>query len=146
MITASPNTTQAFLDQGWHAWERMATAYKQLGDRLGEALAYEPVHDAWMRGVIPHDADERHRPQHERRPATTGDAAQLAYKDLAEQTGSRSSRLGTAITEKLPPRVSAPPHEHTSACGTTPRTKWNDALDKKDKNNPAWKTALEQGA
>ena len=53
VIEASPNTAQAFLATAGtpgSAWRRPTG---ELGDRLGEALAYEPIHEAWMNGLIP---------------------------------------------------------------------------------------------
>jgi hypothetical protein len=141
VVQASPNTAQAFLDQGWHAWERMAQAYKRLGDRLGEALAYEPVHDAWTRGVIPFEAGKESDPNMNR-AGNNRRSAQVAFKDLAEQTGSRIfESKEKEISESF--RLQYPDH-HTNTQGVWNNAtgKWKEAITQKGKSNPAWKTAM----
>ena len=143
VVEATPNTGEAFLTQGWHAWERMAQAFKRLGDRLGEALAYEPIHDAWMRGVIPYDKESDTDPNMTR-AGNNRRSAQVAYKDLAEKTGSRIFEdREKKIAERFKPEY---PRHHTNTIGVwnEARKKWTDALDKKGKNNPGWKADLDK--
>lgn len=141
VIEAAPNTDQAFLEFGWHAWERMAKAYLRLGDRLGEALAYEPIHDAWMRGVIPREKGKETDPNMIR-AGNNRRSAQSAYKELFVKTGSRvlegrKKRIAEAFLLEYKDHPSNSVGIWNSATG-----KWQEAIILKRKGNPGWNKAL----
>lgn len=137
VIASTPNTTQAFLEHRWHAWRRMASAYKMLGDRLGEALAYEPIHDAWVQRRIPRVAGQSDDPNlveagNNRR------AAELAFKDLANETGSsvfrtRYKDMSTKFLQDYPDHTTVIAGEWNTAID-----KWGEALKQRAKNDSRW--------
>ena len=143
VVNSTSNGSEDFLAFRWHAWERIAQCYKNLGDRLGEALAYEPIHDTWMRGDIPSEKVGDENPN----PKRAGDDRRIAaraFQDLANLTGSpvfraRASQIAETFGK-----------DYADHCRRG-RSDWNMALEKwrlaeeqKARNDPAWGRTLAQ--
>ncbi len=129
VINSTSPTQQDFLAFRWHAWERMAQAYGQIDDRLGEALAYEPIHAAWMRGQIPFQKGQVDD-QNMLRAGNNRRSGQKALTTLAEATGSATlQREYKAIQDSF---LQDYPDHPSNRVG-----EWNAAIDK-------WKAANEQ--
>lgn len=53
VISAAPQSSSAFVEYVWPAWDRISACYEKLQDVLSAALALEPVQEAWKDGRIP---------------------------------------------------------------------------------------------
>ena len=140
VIKAAPNTTQGFVAHQWSAWENMARCYEAMGDLLGQALAYEAIHEAWMNGLIPRI--EGDQDPNQERAARSRMMAQRALKSLSETTRSKVfeaklDEIADHLTDDYPDT------------NLTETVDWNRALrlfktasEEKQKKNPAWKKTL----
>ncbi len=142
VINAAPDTQQGFVAHEWTAWENMARCYREQGDLLGEALALESVHEAWINGLIPRMEGDQH--PNEDRAARSRITAQRALKALGEKTGSRvfTDRVST-ITKTL-----AKDYPNSDLGGTAIWNRalglWKTALEGKRKNQPGWQKGLKE--
>jgi tetratricopeptide (TPR) repeat protein len=88
LIDGAPSTSQAFVDIVWPGWEKIATAYKELGDPLSSAMAYEAIHEAWVAGQIPHKKGDEND-TNMRRAGNNRKRFVGLMEELARKTGSK---------------------------------------------------------
>jgi tetratricopeptide (TPR) repeat protein len=142
VIAGTPCSSEAFLEHRWHAWERIAASYKRLGDRLGEALAYEPIHEAWTRGVIPVKADEMSDPNLNR-AGNNRRAAQVAFRQVAGDTGSPVfEREEQTIAESF--RFAYPDHPSCMVSMDPLPHAWHEAIDLRRRGDDRWLLRMRQ--
>jgi|GEM_PF-2551203 len=91
VIAGAPATPNGFVDFVWPAWERIAASYKELGDPLSAAMAYEAVHEAWMDGRIPYKKGDDNDVNMKRAGGDRKRGAAL-LDELATRTGSKVLR------------------------------------------------------
>lgn len=142
VISRAAGGAEDFLAHRWHAWARIAASYRRLDDRLGEALAYEPVHEAWTAGQIPYDPHD----YVDRNTVRAGDQrrrALYAWKALAEATGWSGFELRARAIEKSFLREYPGHATIDQGPWNAAREQWVWALQWKRDENPRWKTALE---
>ncbi|MHC5011650.1 MAG: hypothetical protein ACYTG6_12010 [Planctomycetota bacterium] len=141
VLAAIPDTREGFVNYGWHAWERIAASYNRLDDRLGEALAYEPVHDAWINGLIRNETGQEDDPTLFR-AGQNRRFSQVALKAVADLTGSRViearyKAMRDEFINEYPGHPSSRAGEWNAAMD-----KWNTAKDQKKANDATWRTTL----
>lgn len=142
VLASAPPTAQGFVEYSWPAWERIAKAYDQLGDKLSSAMAYEAIYDAWKSGRIPHKAGDENDANMKR--AGNHRKAQIGVLDaLAQSTGSKVFREEyKRARESFAPDF---PLHPDSTKGATANA-WNRYLEvrqaKRDKK-PDWRRLME---
>lgn len=91
VIALAPSTPQAFVEMVWPSWEKIATAYRELGDPLSAAMAYEAIHEAWLAGLISHKKGDEND-NNMRRAGGNRKAGIRLLDELATKTGSKVFR------------------------------------------------------
>lgn len=132
VIASTPPTREGFLAHRWGAWERIAQCYKRRGDRLGQALAYEPIHEAFIAGCIPRT------PYHLSRTADKRRLAGWAFRDIADTSGASAFRAAERTVSEGYARH-YPDHGPATRGGwSAAREGWRLAYELKQANDPSW--------
>lgn len=141
VISAAPQTSAAFVDFVWPAWERMSACYEKLGDALSAALALEPVFEAWKDGRIP-AKDDANDPNMRR--ASAHRKRQLS---LYDQFGAKSE---STLVKELYKRGREKFAEDFPKDPDVKSTIWNTALlhlrearDQRKQGDGGWKAKVE---
>jgi predicted nuclease with TOPRIM domain len=140
VIAAVPRnreTVQTFL---LPTWERVAAAYKEAGDLLAAALAYESIHEIWIDGLVPKTGEED-----DPNMINLGNKRRLAmsaWEELFKLTGSpvyrdRQKEIRDSFPEDYPGHPSAQAGQWNSA-----REQFGEADRLKRENDSKWRAKL----
>ncbi len=138
-IAAADSSREAFLAQRWPAWRLIADAHQRLDQPLHVALALEPVHEAWITGLIP-GAPEAASREHLLEAGRDRRRAQGALRAAAKRgapllLAARITEMERLLTRDYPghPAREATPFEAPAADARTPLPpeppRWTPAFD-----------------
>lgn len=121
-------------------WQRLAGAYEKEGDMLSAALALEPIHEAWMDGLIPRVGGENDPKMIEY--GNIRRRAMVLWRDLGQETESSAYTERYKDVERT--FIQDYPDHPTGKIGiwNTARELFEEGKKQKRANNPAWKDTL----
>lgn len=145
VINACSDTVDDLMKFEIPSWQRIALCYRELGDPLSQALALEPIHQAWVDGRIPGDREDANDPNldlaYKARKATS-----RAYLEVFQLTGSAYfDGVQKEVERSMSPKGPYGAHEDTGAVNwRLALTKFNEARQMRREKKGGWKNVMKE--